>query len=278
VVKMGTVWDRTAEFLSDNIGAVLPLALIAFFVPASIEGNFEAARQGATPGFVLALQLIQLAFGILSVWGSLAIAAMALDMGDAQAAGAIARRRLVPALVVSVAMLLAAMLLVLPVAIFLQLSGYDMVAIALGRDFSFTPATAGVIALYFLALGALLLWLSARLAVVTPVIVREPRMFGALARSWELTRGVAWRIVGVLLLYMFVAGVAYLAAQTVFGSVFALVTGGSPSGGFSLAGVLTSIVTAAVQTGFTVILPAFAAKLYLALTTQPRLREDMILV
>jgi hypothetical protein len=41
MVKMSTVWDRTAEFLSDNIGAIVPVALLAFFVPASIGGSFQ---------------------------------------------------------------------------------------------------------------------------------------------------------------------------------------------------------------------------------------------
>ncbi|HWU96609.1 MAG TPA: hypothetical protein VN029_13500, partial [Sphingomonas sp.] len=94
MAKMGTVWDRTAEFLSDNLGAVLPVALLAFFVPASIEGSFQAAKTGAGPGLILSLYLVQLAFGILSLWGSLTIVAMALDMADARGAGAIGRARL----------------------------------------------------------------------------------------------------------------------------------------------------------------------------------------
>ncbi len=102
MAKMGTVWDRTAEFLSDNLGAILPVALLAFFVPASIEGSFQAAKTGGSPELVLSLYLVQLAFGILSLWGSLTISAMALDMASARSAGVIGRDRLLPALAVSV--------------------------------------------------------------------------------------------------------------------------------------------------------------------------------
>lgn len=276
MARIGTVWDRTAEFLSDNLPALLPVALLAFFVPASIEGNFEAARTDAEPGFALTLYLVQFAFSILSVWGSLTVAAMALDMADGRSAGAIGRARLLPALAVSVAMLAALLLCALPIPFALHLGGYDLTEIARSGTASLTPGLAGGIALYALAVLALLLWLCARLFVVNPVIVREQRMFSALARSWALTRGMAWRIIGVMLLFGLVSLVAILAAKTVFGSIFALVAGGTGDG-VTLAGVLTAIVVAAVQTGFTVLVPAFTAKLYLALTADAALREGVVL-
>ena len=225
MAKMGTVWDRTAEFLSDNLGAILPVALLAFFVPASIEGSFQAAKTGGGPELVLSLYAVQLAFGILSLWGSLTISAMALDMASARGANA-----------------------------------------GLG------PQIAGGIALYGLVLLGLLLWIGARLLITNAVIVREKRMFSALRQSWKLTRGMTWRIIGVILLFALVSWVSMLAANMVFGSIFALVTGG-PAEGITLAGVLTSIVVAAVQTGFTVLVPAFTAKLYLALAADAGLRE-----
>lgn len=276
MVKMGTVWDRTAEFLSDNIGAVLPIALLAFFVPASIEGNFQSAMRDAGPGLVVTLRLLQLAFGILSLWGSLTITAMALEMADGRAAGTIARNRLLPALAVSVAMIAAIVALALPIPFALMANGYDMAAMARGQQVEMSGAMAGGIALYGLFLLALLLWLSARLIVTSPVIVREKRMFSALRQSWKLTRGIAPRIIGVTLLFVIVAWVSMLAASTVFGSIFVLVAGGGGDG-VSLSGVLTAIVVAAVQTGFTVLVPAFTAKLYLALTAEAGLREGIIL-
>ncbi|UZK66030.1 glycerophosphoryl diester phosphodiesterase membrane domain-containing protein [Sphingomonas sp. M1-B02] len=270
MVKMGTVWDRTAEFLSDNIGALLPISLLAFFVPASIEGNFEAAMVGATPGLVITLYLVQLAFAILSVWGSLVITAMALDLASSETAGALAGRRLGPALLVWIVMLLVIMAMALPIPMVLAANGADAMAIARGEDMAISGPVATFVALYALLLLVLLFWLAARLIVATPVIVRENRMFGALRQSWRLTRGLALRIVGVLILYAIVSWVAQLAANTVFGSIFALVAGGGE--GVTLAGVLTSIVVAAVQTAFMVIAAAFTAKLYLALTAQAGLR------
>lgn len=276
MAKMGTVWDRTAEFLSDNLAGVLPVALLAFFVPASIEASFQPALQSGSTSLILSLRLVQLAFGILSLWGSLTISAMALDMADGRSAGAIGRARLLPALLVSVTVLALMIVLVLPIPLALQLGGYDLTEIARGGSAaaSIGQQMAAGIAIYGLILLALLLWLAARLFLITPVIVREKRMFSALRQSWKLTRGMTWRIIGVILLYALVSWVSILAANMVFGSIFTLVAGG-PAEGISLAGVLTSIVVAAVQTGFTVLGPAFTAKLYLALTAEAGLREGV---
>jgi hypothetical protein len=276
MAKMGTVWDRTAEFLSDNLGVILPVALLAFFVPASIEGSFQAAKAGAGPALTLSLYAVQLLFGVLSIWGSLTIAAMALDMADARGAGAIGRARLPAALAVTVVLFVVMLVAVLPIPVALQLGGYDLLAIASGQSASLSPQIASGIALYGLVLLGLFLWLGARLMVVNPVIVREKKMFAALRQSWRLTRGMTWRIIGVMLLFVLVSWVSMLAANMVFGSIFTLVAGG-PSDGISLAGVLTSVVVAAVQTGFTVLVPVFTAKLYLALSAEMGLREGLIL-
>jgi hypothetical protein len=267
MVKMGTVWDRTAEFLSDNIAAILPIALLAFFVPASIEGNFEAAMTGAGPGFKALISVLQILFALVSVWGSLAITAMALDIASERSAANIATRRFLPALAVTLGIFAGAALLVLPIPALLAANGYDMTALASGQSAELSTRMAGFIALYGLVVVLLMLWLAARLIVATPVVVRENRVLSAIGQSWALTRGAALRIVGVILLYAIVSMVAGLAAKTVFGSIFALVAG-NDGDGVSLATVMTSIVVGAVQSAFMVIPPAFTAKLYLALTAQ----------
>jgi hypothetical protein len=264
MVKMGTVWDRTAEFLSDNIAAILPIALLAFFVPASIEGNFAAAMTGAGDQLKMVLSILQLLFALVSFWGSLAITAMALDIATERSAANIATRRLFPALLVSLVLFAAAALLVLPIPLLLAAGGVDMAAIARGEGAAIGSQLKIVIALYGFALFCVLLWAGARLMVAIPVVVREDRLLSALGQSWRLTRGIALRIIGVLILFALVSSVAALAAKTVFGSIFALAAGSGD--GVTLSSVMTSIVVAAVQSAFMVIPPAFTAKLYLALT------------
>lgn len=263
MVKMGAVWDRTAEFLTDNLGTVLPLALLAFFVPASIEGSLSTLDADPNSALALVLVLMAVAFGILSMWGSLTITTMALDIGDPAQAGTVGRNRLLPALAVSLALFVAVVILGSPLFFII---GREMAGLSAGQALELPGSAAAALAIYAIALAVLLLWISARLVVLMPVIVGERRVFGAIRRSWELTRGKTLAIIGVLVLWLFVMLVAILATQTVFGSIFQLIAG--PSDGPSLSGVLTSVMVAAVRTAFTVLAPAFAAKLYLALAAE----------
>jgi len=263
MVKMGTVWDRTAEFLTDNLNTILPVALFAFFVPFSISGSFQQAQENATFQLALVLELVQLAIGVAALWGSLTIIALVLD-AEPKAAGATATRRLVPALVVSVVVILAFMLLFAPVGAVFAASGYTLAAMQAGTPPNLSPAASGLVVLYAVVALGVILWISARLVLVNPIIVAEKQMLGAIKRSWSLTRRRALQIVGVILLYMLVSLVAVLATRLVFGSIFQLIAG-APTSGLSLSLVLTSVMIAAVQTGFTVLAPVFTAKLYLAL-------------
>lgn len=272
MVKMGSVWDRTAEFLSDNIASILPIALLAFFVPASIEGNFAAAMTGASSSLTMLLYCLQLLFALISFWGGLVITAMGLDIASDRSAASIATRRFVPALILSLVLLAGACAVALPIPLALSANGYDMAALARGETGGITLRMAGFIALYLLVWLILLLWLAARLSVANAVVIRENRLLGAIGQSWSLTRGAALRIVGVIFLFVIVSWVAELAAKTVFGSIFALVAGNDGEG-VTLASVMTSIVVAAVQSAFMVIPPAFVAKLYVALTAQAGLRH-----
>jgi hypothetical protein len=267
MVSMGTVWDRTAEFLSENLGTVLPVALGAIFVPAAVSGSLSGLQHGAAPGLAAGLGLASLLLAIVTFWGQLAVTALALDPAIGRGALNVATRRLPAALLVTVVLFVALFLLVIPAGIILALSGADLSASATGAVPQVPPAAMLWMVLYFLVLLPAGLWLGARLIVVAPAIVGEKAMFGAIPRSWSLTRGAAFRIVGVVILYAIVATVAYLAATTAFGAIITLIAGRGEDG-LSLAMVLTVIVGGAVSTAFTVLGTAFTAKLYLALRAE----------
>jgi hypothetical protein len=264
MISMGTVWDRTAEFLSDNLGTILPIALTAIFVPAAISGSLTELRHGAAPGFAAGLSLASLLLAVVTFWGQLAITALALDPSLGRGAVPAATRRLPAGLLVMIVLLLAALLLALPMGIILGLNGVDFSTATPGAMPAVPPAASLWVVLYVLVLLPVTLWLAARLAVVLPALVGERLALGAIPRSWRLTRGAALKIAGVLILYGVVATVASLAATTAFGAVITLVAGRGEDG-LSLATVLTGTVGGAVSTAFTVLGAAFTAKLYLAL-------------
>lgn len=266
MINIGTVWDRTAEFLSDNLGTLLPLALGAIFIPSAISSSLSGLQHGAAPGLAAGLALASLLLAIVTFWGQLAITALALDPSVGHRAARVATRRLPAALLVTLVLFVAIFLFAVPAGIILAASGADFSASTAGAMPSIPPAAALWMLLYLFVLLPVLIWLAARLILIAPVIVGEKAMFGAISRSWALTRGSTFKIVGVLILYAIVAWVAYLAATTAFGAIFTLIAGRGEDG-LSLAMVLTGIVGGAVSTAFTVLGAAFTAKLYLALRT-----------
>ncbi len=264
MISMGNVWDRTAEFLSDNLGTILPIALLAIFVPAVVSANFTELQQGATPGLALGLGLGSLLLALVTFWGQLAITALAIDPGLGKGATGVATRRFPAALLAMIVVLVAMFLLAIPVAVILAVNGVDLTGVA-PRSMPTIPPGAGVtLVIYGLLLLPLLLWIAARLVVMLPVVVGERVALPAIPRSWKLTRGMALKIVGVLLLYAIVSIVASLAATSAFGAIMYLVAGRGEDG-LSLATVLTTIVGGAVSTAFTVLGTAFTAKLFVAL-------------
>ena len=273
MISMGAVWDRTAEFLSDHQGSILPIALLAIFVPAVISGNFSELQHGATPNLAATLGLGSLALALLSFWGQLAIVALALDPAHGRAAAALAARRFPAALLVMGVLLLAAFALLSPALVILGTSGANFSTITTDTMPQVPPAAATWIAVYFLVLLPVFLWLAARLIVVLPVVVGEPLAIRAIARSWRLTRGLALKIAGVIILYFVVSIVANLAATTAFGAVIYLIAGRGQDG-MSLATVLTTIVGGAVSTAFTVLGMVFATKLFVALLIRGDEREE----
>jgi hypothetical protein len=213
-----------------------------------------------------ALGAIVFVLALVTTWSGIAITALAFDPAAGRgSAVATANRRIAPVLGIGLVTTLAVLLLGVPIAVALGMSGLDMAAMAAGK-----PPTGvvngwalGFATFYMIAFAVFLLWAYARLVLlITPIMVMERRGLGVYGRAFVLTRGIAWKVIGVLLLYAIVSWVASAAAKTVFGSVFGLLIGGA--GPITLASVLTQIAVATISTLFSVLSVAFVAKLYLA--------------
>ncbi|WP_353203118.1 hypothetical protein [Sphingomonas sp.] len=263
---MSTVWDRTAEFLSDNLAALTPIVLLGIFVPLTLLGSLMPLIGSSGQAGDWALGGIVFVLALVTTWGGIAITALAFDPAAGRASAvATANHRIAPVLGIGLVTTLAVVLLAAPIAVALGLSGVDMAAMAAGKP----PAGAGngwalrFATIYTIVFAVFLLWAYARLVLlITPIMVMERRGLGVYARAFVLTRGITWKVIGVLLLYAIVSWVASAAAKTVFGSVFGLLIGGT--GPITLASVLTQIAVAATSTLFSVLSVAFVAKLYLA--------------
>jgi hypothetical protein len=272
MVNMGNVWDRTTEFLSDNLGAVLPIALLAIFVPQAISGAIKLAGTAMDPALG---QSIVLALLLPMLWGQLAITALALTpaagRGGAQAT---ATRRFLQALLAMLILFAVIVVLFLPIVLALVASGVDLTALASasrGPMPDIAPATAGFIGLYGLAWVIFAVFLSIRFStLLIAVIAAEGGVVAALRRAFAVSNGIAWKLFGVVLLFGLVVGVASIAVTSVFGSLFRFV---DPSAGpFGIGSIVVAVLGGLVTTLYYVIQSSFMAKVYLAATTT---REGM---
>ncbi len=268
MIRMGDVWDRTIEFLGDNLGAVVPIALLAILIPNSISNSLSEVQASATPGVQLSLSILSIALMIVQFWGQLAISAHAIGLASPTR---VATARLLPMIGLYVLVGIAFLVLAMPFVVIVFGSGVDPQLLATGDQGAMRlmlESVGGLLALYGLVFVVLSFWIAARfLAVLLPVIAAERRGLGAFGRSLELTRGLTWRIIGVFVLYAVVSLVAVLAARTVFGATLRLLT--DASGPISVASVITAVIVSAVMTALTVLATVFLAKLYVAAASRP---------
>lgn len=267
MVNMDAVWDRTMEFVSDNLGAVLVVVIPFIFLPAAISGVIEGPAATAEGTTRTALQLVALVLALVGLVGQVALTALVLDP-DAGAAAARARglRRFLPVLGVSLALGLAAALLSLPVFLILGAYGFDFAAASTGAQPQVAPVAAAWVGLYVILLLPLILFLVARLVLVMPALVDARIGLGAIGRSWALTRGLTLKIIGVIILYAIVSLFLTLGVAAGVGAVLALVAGGD--GTFTVAGVLTALIVAVVAAVLTMVQSVFVARLYIAATAR----------
>lgn len=264
MVRIGDVWDSTTDVLARRGRLFVPVALLAFVLPFAVQGAIRAYG-GASAGAAALGAALSILAAPLVIWGVLTVVALAGDAATTRAqAGALARRRVPAALLVALVAVAVALLATLPIFLALAASGYDFQAAA--RSDAAAPPGPGTLLflfLYGLALAGLALWAGARLFLVNAAVVLERRGIGAFGRSFALTRGLGWKLVGVNLLLVVVLGIAGFAARSVVFIVFRLLLGGEH---IATAAWLGSLADAGVTAAFIVVVSVFAARLHGAVT------------
>jgi hypothetical protein len=280
MISISTIWDRTTEVIRGRTGMLATIALLSF-VPLLAQAVFmawiiptTAAQTFAPVGPALVAQYGVALFGgflvfiLATVWGYLSLVAAASDprVQSAGEAIAIGGRRMPTAIGIGLLFMLAAFVVAM---VFGLLVGFGVLP-ASGYDPS-SPVQAsaglaraiGIFMLLGLIFFVVMIWVLARLFVLGPVIVNERLGLGSIPRSFALTRGFAWRIFGVLMLFFLVAIVASSAAQAVLGLIARLALGAS---GELTARVIGQAGAAVVNAIYTVVVATFSAQLYRSVT------------
>ncbi|MCP8892605.1 hypothetical protein [Sphingomonas faeni] len=269
MVKMGTVWDRTVEVLNGRTGMIAPIAVLGILLPSVVRDGFVAFSAPGTVTFALVGGVLTIVALVAMIWAQLAIVAIATDPAtDAPAARRQASARVWPALGITVILMIVALLFVVPpIVVLMSSSGtvpyvrFSAVGSAMLRAAPTQGGAAQFAIVYFLAFTLALLWISARLVLLNPVVLNERLGLGAIRRSVRLTKGLTWRIIGVMILFAIVMLVSTWAAQAVTGILFRLALGAD---GVATATFLSGIAATIVTTAFTALAAVFTAQLYVA--------------
>ncbi len=264
MAKIGTIWDRAVDFVRDHLGEVMPVLLVTQFAAPALSGSLAGVRAGATGVTAAAFGLVSLVTTLISLWGALyLIAFSAQPNGQEQRSVAmhLAKSRFLPLIGISIVLVAIFAVLAIPGVVLAVASGFDFQSVIAGvppQPSEF--AKLGVAMLYFLALSLFVLWASARLLPINAVVAMERRGIGAITQAFRLTRGMTWKLIGLLLLYAIVAGVAVSAAQFVVGGIFGLLS--DPNSSFSLAIIGGAFAVAAVSAALSLYQTAVIGKLY----------------
>ena len=255
-LSITTAWNEAMEFFKREAGLILPVAFLLLALPSALLQIAMPAAPvpGARPEGGLWLLLVPLVI-VASMVGSIAITWLALrpgaSVGEALQVGL---RRFIILFAASLLIAVAAAIVFVPT---LMIVGGASTMNTGGNPSALTgPA---LLLLFIFMIAFVFLWI--RLMLMTPVAAAEPLgPIGIIRRSWELTAGHFWKLLGFVLLLIIVAAVISLVVGAIFG-ILLFATVGPPEPG-SLSMNLLTLVSALVQSVFGAIFATVLARIY----------------
>jgi hypothetical protein len=254
-LSISKAWEETKAILARDGRLIGAVALALILLPETIAAVIapSAELSGEQPPSWIGIVTILVAFaGIIAQIAIIRLAlGPAISVGEAIQHGA---KRLVPGFA-------ALLLFALPLALLLLivLAAYvgpdSLVGLRAGKVTD--PKVGQAVLLFVLVAFAL----SVRFQMVMPVAAGEKAgPVAILRRSWELTAGHYWRLLAFLVLAFATAGIVLLTAQFVAG-VLARAAFGEVQP-LSLSALFVGLISAAVQTGFVIMVSTMLARIY----------------
>jgi hypothetical protein len=259
-ISMSAIWDESAAMIRRESHLMVPVALATVGIGSVISGFTQPETPAAGLG---AIGILGFVIGnILGLIGNLAMMALALMPGMSVGESLrLAVARLPKMLAIVALFLIALIVMMIPIVIILKMSGAPISANMTAEQL---PAS---VVLCALIVGAVLLYVSARLLTLSAAIVdRNPPALEAIKSSFASTRGIAIKIVGVLLLFFVVTLVLSGAAAAISGIIFGMI--GKAVGAPLLGKGLTLLVTGMVSALLSIVSTVFGAMLYRKLSAQ----------
>ena len=253
-LSIGIAWDEARRILARDGRLITSISLALILVPQALAGVIAPPPNLSgidPPAWMPLITVLVLAAGII---GQIAIIRLALgptaSVGEAISHGT---RRFLPALAALI--LFGAGLALLLTPIFVLIAGADAVQeITAGRS---SPRAGGALLLVML----LIVLLSARFQLMLPVASAERGgPIRVLKRSWAITAGHYWKLLGFIAMVLVAAVVVLLTAQVLGGIIAKLAFGEVEP--FSLSSLVVALIAAAAQTAVTTVLSTLLARIY----------------
>ena len=248
-LSITTAWNETNAFVRREASLLLPIAFLLIAVPTAFFQLVRAsAGENPEPG---AWMLVALPMAVITTIGSLAIAWLALtpntSVSEALKMGAL---RVLPLLGAILVLMIAGIVVATFILTLFSFAGQSEAAVV------------GATVFILLLFGAI--WI--RLILMTSIAVAERAgPVAIIRRSWALTRGHFWHLLGFLLLIAILFIVVTLAISAVLGILLSLAAGGRPQPG-SLTSFFVLLVGAIINGVVAIYFTAMIARIYAQLT------------
>jgi hypothetical protein len=252
VISISKAWDETRTFLARERALLYPIVLALLVVPDAVVGLIEPvapAGEQPAPGGWMIVAAISL---LLSLLGQLAIIRLALGWeGRVSDALRLAFQRLWTVLGAYLILGLVGAAIAVPLML------------ALGvREGASPPVGAAALVITMMILAFLLI-VARFLPMAALALEEKHRPWTLLGRSWSLTQGSYWRLLGFFLIFLVGTLVLAIAVNSVCSLLFTLVLG--PSEPFTVSRLLISIADGVaqgiIQTVYAVMLARIAKQL-----------------
>jgi hypothetical protein len=260
-LSMNEAWNEAASFAQRNFGTLFTIAAALIVLPSVVvQAIAPAPGEGGGSPLPFLLSLIALAFNLA---GSIAISALAIGRENVVGAGIGRAFRRLPAMAVVAALaILGTALILLPIVAASGLRPEHLLAPEP------SPDTQRRVALVTALFALVALPIAARLLVITPVIAAEDLgPLRSIRRSWGLTAGSFWKLLGFTLLIGLLTMIVMLAARLVFGLAIAFLAG--PIEHRSLAAVIHLLLTSLATAAIGVFVTCLVARIYVQLSGPP---------
>ncbi len=260
-LSITTAWNEAAAFVAREGRLLFPLSFMLIALPVAAMSAFAPTptAQGELAGAGLWLLLLPLAM-IASMIGNIAISHLSLRPGASVGEG-ISRgvQRFAMLLIAAILIGIAGAILFFVIAMIVMLLVPG--AMAGAQAGVPTPALATATGLMILLILPAIVYFGARLMVMTPVAAAEEGgPLALIGRSWRLTKGHTWKLIGFILLVGIAVGILGAAIESVFGLVAGLLIGPLTPG--SLSSLLVILVMAGVNTVVGAYLASLLARIY----------------